>query len=138
MDNVKSTSGTDVVIVPDVSEADMIYPLPIPQNRAQLFPKTAHQDLNIIKDVGSPALFCVNEKLNIGVSNGDILLDCNKVCKHKGSVNKINAQIEAIVAQKNMYPVSPTMNPFDISKLNSLNFEEDNGTKPDIWFMPSK
>lgn len=138
MAKVKETSGADVVIVPDVTEADMIYPYPIPANRTQLFPKSAYQDISIVKDLGSPALFSVNGKLNIGVSNGDILIDSNKVCKHKGSSNKINAQIEAIVSQKNMYPLSPTMNPFDVSKMNALNFEQESGTKPDIWFMPSK
>lgn len=116
----------------------MIYPYPIPEKRTQLFPNSAYQGIKTLRDLGSPALFAVNEKLNIGVSNGDILLDANKVCKHKGSTNKINAEIEALVAQKNMYPLNPTMNPFDISKINGLNFEDDQGTKPDIWFLPSK
>ena len=124
-------------MVPDIAEADLIFPYPIPEKRADNV-ATKSQGSSV-KDFGSPSLISVNQKLTIAVTNGDIVFDVNKSSKEKGTGNKINSVVESIVKQKSLYPVNPTQNPFDITKTNALNFEDGpDGTKPNIWFMPSK
>ena len=131
---IRDSAQVDIKIVPDCQECDILYPYPIPHDFS-----ISSSSKNIIQDsnMSSPCLFSVDSKLNIAVSNGDLLKDVVQSAKESGTGNKLSSCIESLVSQKNLYPINPTSNPFDLTKINELNFVEGKN-KPNLWFMPSK
>ena len=133
--NIRDSAQVDIKIVPDCQECDILYPYPIPHD----FSKSNSSKTSYLQnsDLSSPCLFSLDGKLNIAVSNGDLLKDVVQNAKESGTGNKISSCIETLVSQKNLYPINPTANPFDLTKINELNFVEGQN-KPHLWFMPSK
>lgn len=118
-----------VVIVPDASEVDNIYPSPIP-NTLQ-FVKVLNPELLTL--ASSPCLlsFEVGQaKYRIAINTQDIVKACVRYPSNSKDPRKFIQPMRSLVSQRCLLPIFPYVEPFDVTMIDQLSFQEED--KPDI------
>ena len=111
-----SCPNTQVIIQPDIEEASLIYPLPI-SSRAMTIQGAS--------TINSPALVTVNDKLNIGVIGGDLVVEMLSDAHlfNFEDESKIYQILKAYIGQRHLYPLYPARSPIDLTKFDRLSLK---------------
>lgn len=122
-----------VVIVPDASEVDNIYPSPIPnpfQNQPQSI-KIPNPEL--VTFASSPCLlrFEIGQNnYNVAFSTQDIVKACARAPSKSSDPRKFLQPMRSLVSQKCLLPIFPYVESFDVTMIDQLNY--DDFEKPDV------
>lgn len=127
----KMNNNISIIVVPDITEADNIFPYPIPSyqfdNRSDLY------------TVSSPCLLTfevANREYSVAIGSQDVLKNILKFPQKSAESRKFFQAIKSIVSQRNLMPVFPLPEPFDVTNISLLNIA-DESQKPDVFVMCS-
>lgn len=123
----KINTNIVVIIVPEISEADNIFPYPLPKIKMT-------ETRNDLIMVSSPCLLEFEIKFNtyrVAIGSQDFLKNMMKF-PHKSTDNRKFVQaMKSVISQRNLMPVFPLPDPFDVTNISLLDYDED--LKPHVF-----
>jgi len=128
----KRCPATKILIMPDIDEVDILYPIPIPNT---VF---GNNQFGLKGQIvaPSPCLFSIdNFDLNIGYIGGDVVFDTLKKSQVKNVKFRIENTVKLILGQNNFWPVFPSLRPIDLSKAHLMSY--GGNVEPDVLFTKS-
>lgn len=127
----KINNDLSVVIVPDASEADCMYPTPLPKLSVEIKGGEVYQ-------VSSPCLLnfqVQGASYKVAIGTQDLVKNCLRMPSKSADPKKYVQLLKSIISQRCLQPVFPYAEPFDVTQINQLSFSDEQ--RPDVFITCS-